>query len=342
MRNLLFTVFAAFTLALTGCRTQPIAPAAPPAPYTRVVNPDSNVVQLQIALRKFVPAHHRGPAIWLAGTMHVGEPQYYHNVQKFLDGQTVVLFEGINSELHPRHVPHAGQPADDPPPPKPEQVNTNAGSSMQSTLATALGLVFQLDAIDYDRTNFLNSDLSVQQITRLMTGDMNAVAAQPGQPGKSNPTFDALLQVMDGSSFLGSLVKLGIQFIGSDPKLQALTKLTLIEMVGQMKGDIGGMRGLPPDLKHLVQVLIEARNQNVITDLRTELKTVPRDGSIAVFYGTGHMDDLEKRLTTQLNYRPADEIWLTAFGVDMHKAGLSPAEVQTMKNLVKWQLQQME
>ena len=36
--------------------------------------------------------------------MHVGEPEYYRALQKFLDAQTVVLYEGINTDSHPRHV----------------------------------------------------------------------------------------------------------------------------------------------------------------------------------------------------------------------------------------------
>src|ERR1039458_6037870 len=72
------------------------ADTPPPQSYTRIANPDTNTVQLQIALRKFVPAQNAGPAIWLAGVMHVGEPEYYRALQHFLDAQTVVLCEGIN------------------------------------------------------------------------------------------------------------------------------------------------------------------------------------------------------------------------------------------------------
>ncbi|HEX3798629.1 MAG TPA: hypothetical protein VH413_08005 [Verrucomicrobiae bacterium] len=346
MRKLLLFVLAA--LAAGGCATRPVAkpiaaqPLAPPAPYTRVANPDTNTVQLQIALRKFVPAHQRGPAIWLAGTMHVGEPAYYHEVQKFLDKQTVVLYEGVNTGSHKNHVPGAKVDIKTESSPPPEMSSTNAGFSMQSQLARSLGLVFQLDVIDYDRTNFLNSDLSILQIQRLMLDDPTAELAQPGEPTRSNPTFDALLQIMDGSSFLGSMFKMGIQFIGANPKLQALTKLTLIEAVGQLKGDFSSLRGVPPDLKKLLDVLIQARNENVIKDLKTEVKLVPKKGSIAVFYGTGHMDDMEKRLTSELDYRPTDDIWLTAFAVDMRTADVSPGEVQMMRNLVKWQMGEMQ
>ena len=345
MRKLSLTILLA--LALAGCSTQtphsalrtPQSSSPPPAPTTRIARPDTNTVQLQIVLRKFLPPHHRGPAIWLAGTMHVGEPQYYREVQKFLDAQTVVLFEGVNADSHPRHVSGPRRIAVRP---APRETGTNAGYSMQSSLAESLGLVFQLDAINYDRPNFLNSDLSVLQIQRLMAGEPKAAPAVPGQPSRSNASFDALLQIMDGSSFLGSLVKMGMQFIGSNPKLQAMTKLTLIEAIGRLQGDFTTLRNMPPDLKQLLQVLIEARNQQVISDLKTELKIIPRSGSIAVFYCTGHMEDMEKRLTSELHYRPADEIWLTSFSVDLKKAGITPGEAEIMRNLVKWEMDQMQ
>ena len=124
---------------------------------------------------------------------------------------------------------------------------------MQSALAKSLGLVFQLDAINYDRTNFLNSDLSVLDIQRLMLNDPDAEAAAPGEPGRSNPTFDALLQIMDGSSFLGTIFKWAVEYIGTDRQLQATTKFMLVEVLGGI-GDMTEMRGLPPDLQRLFRV----------------------------------------------------------------------------------------
>jgi hypothetical protein len=321
-----------------------------PQPYIRVVHPDTNTLELQIAMRRFVPESGPGPTYWLAGTSHIGESNYYRALQKQLDAQTIVLYEGVNSDAHPRHVLKPGAP--------PEQSNpssevssggdtnagseTNAGYSMQSALASALGLVFQLDAIDYDRTNFLNSDLSVLQIQRLLLNDPYAQPAAPGEKGRSSPTFDALLQIMDGSSFLGSIAKWGVQMIGSDPQLQATTKFMLIEALGGMKGDFSEMRGLPPDMQNLLKVLIEARNQNVVDDLKIESANVPPTGSIAVFYGTGHMPNLEKRITRQLHYRPDGDVWFTAFSVDLRKTGLSPAEIEWMRNLLKTQLEQLQ
>jgi hypothetical protein len=340
MRKSAFILVAALTLALAGCQTRSRAADAPaPHPYTRIANPDAQTVQLQIAMRKFVPVRGRGPDIWLASVMHVGEPEYYRALQDFLDTQTVVLYEGINTGSHRHHVHERADPSTPAPPTVAPPSGSNAGYSMQSTLAKSLGLVFQLEAIDYDRTNFLNSDLSIAQIQRIMSG--NRPVPAPGQKGGGNATFDMLLQIMDGSSFLGSLFKIGMQIIASSPQLQAVAKLTMIEAIGRLKGDMSDVQGLPPDWKDLIKVLIQARNKNLLADLKSELKKIPRTGSIAVFYGAGHMDDLEKRLRGDLHYRPAEETWLTAISVDMRKSGISPTEAQFLRSLIQGQVEQM-
>ncbi len=345
-------LFAAATFPLLAAEDSTVSTAnsaatnsTEPQPYIRVTKPDTNTVQLDIALRKFIPVSGTGPAIWLAGTAHLGEPEYYHTLQKFLDAQTVVLFEGVNARAHPRKVPKPGASAEPEPdlPPEPKaSEGTNTAYSLQPELAKSLGLAFQLDAIQYDRTNFLNSDLSIFDIQKLMLNDPKAVPAQPGQPGRSSATFDALLQIMDGSSFLGSIYKWMVQYIGRSPELQATTRLMFVQMLGDLTGDMAEMRGAPPELQHLLKVLIEKRNQNVVEDLKTELAIVPAEGSIAVFYGTGHMPDLEKRVVHQLHYRPVEDKWYTAFGADIRKTGMSAAQVQWLEKLIKAEMEMMK
>lgn len=316
-----------------------------PQPYIRVTNPDTNTLALQIAVRRFVPDAGHGPVFWLVGTAHLGDPAYYHALQKHLDAQTIVLFEGVNSDAHPRHVLKPGESPDTNAAsafPPPAGTETNAGYSMQSALASSLGLVFQLDAIDYDRTNFLNSDLSVLQIQRLLLNDPDATAAAPGEKGRSDPTFDALLQIMDGSSFLGTIAKWGVQYIGSDPKMRATTKFMLIEALGGLKGDFSEIRGLPPDMSNLLKILIQARNQNVVDDLKIESARIPASGSIAVFYGTGHMPNLEKRIVKDLHYRPDGDIWFTAFSVDLRETGLAPAEILWTRGFIKAEMEKIQ
>jgi hypothetical protein len=326
-----------------GCQTSHVASVnqaasfKPGQPYTRIAGADSNIVQLQIALRKFLPENRSGPAVWLVAVMHVGDPAYYQQLQSRLDSQTVVLFEGVNAGAHKRRTT-GSQPVRAKIPPPDSGTNGSAGGSFQTEMAKALGLVFQLDAINYDRPNFFNSDLSIGELQRILAegASTNSASAPAGQ------SFDMLLHIMDGSSFLGALFKWGLDFISANPKLQAMARLTMIEAVGHLNGDIAEMKGLPPEMKQLLKVLIEERNEKVVKDLRFEMKTVPRSGSIAIFYGAGHMENLEKHLVNELHLRPAGEEWLEAFSLDLKKSGISPSEAETVRGLVKWQFDQMK
>src|SRR5437899_12329227 len=100
--GLLLTVFAwgCSTVQKNSPRPKPQAPVSP-QPYVRIFQADSNTVQLQIALRKFMPERGRGPAVWLTGVSHLGESNYYAALQRHLDNQTLVLFEGIGEHPAP-------------------------------------------------------------------------------------------------------------------------------------------------------------------------------------------------------------------------------------------------
>ncbi len=50
------------------------------------------------------------------------------------------------------------------------------------------------------------------------------------------------------------------------------------------------------------------------------------------------MIDLETRLREELDYRSAEETWLTAFSVNPRKAGLSDFEVNFVGRLIRAQI----
>ena len=116
-----------------------------------------------------------------------------------------------------------------------------------------------------------------------------------------------------------------------------MTKVVLIELLGQIKGDMAQLKGMPPEVQRLLEVIIQERNKVVLEDVKKELAARwPRD--IAVFYGAGHMADLEKRVRTELRYIPRKTVWLTAMSVNTRKAGLSETELDGMRKLIQWQL----
>ena len=310
----------------TAPRVQPLPETEP---YVRIANAQSNVVELQIAVRKFLPAENKGPAVWLTGVSHIGETNYFAAIQKHLNAQTLVLFEGVKNGGPERELAQAES-----------GVSSNhlatrqpARSSLQSSMADSLGLAFQLAAIDYHRPNFRNSDLSVQQLRRLIR--------EHGADGAAD-SFESLLQMMDGGSFWDGLLQVALRFLGSNAKLQALSKLALVEVLGQIKGDPSRLGAVSPTMKQLLEVLIERRNQKVIDDLKIETRSLRARDSVAIFYGTGHMPDLEQRLRKDLGYQPGKQIWLTAFSVDLPKAGISTTEHEFISKFVTRQLEALQ
>jgi hypothetical protein len=305
-----------------------------PEPYVRISNTDSNHIQLQIAARQFLPAHRREPIVWLTGVSHIGESNYYAALQTHLDAQTLVLFEGVGTAERENATKDSENTVANDAYKRESPAETRANrASLQSAMAAALGLVFQLEAIDYRRRTFRNSDLSISQLRQLMS----QAETGSGQPGASE-SFENLVQVMDGNSWFDALLQLALRFLGANPKFQALGRLALIDLLGQIQGDPSRLGGLPPEMKQLLEVLLQRRNEKVISDLKVEIKRVGRPASIAIFFGTGHMPDLETRLRSELNYRPSQEVWFTAFDVNLAAAKITTSEREFIDSFVKWQL----
>ncbi|HKQ36681.1 MAG TPA: hypothetical protein VJ063_01310 [Verrucomicrobiae bacterium] len=333
-------LFAALPLWF-GCKSAAPAvekiepPASTPAlsistnipPYLRIAHPATNLSELQVAVRQFLPQSQSQPVVWLVGASHVGESNYYGRLQKLLNSQDLVLFEGVTD----RASRAAGR--------KTFQRGDEDLGSLQNTMAESLGLAFQLDAINYERPHFRNSDLTIEQIAQLI--------AKEGPPGgdkqsKTAKEFQNLLEMMQGDSLVATLVSAGMKLIGSSPKLQAMMKLMMIEVLGRFKGDMSQFQGLPPEWQRLIEILVHARNEAVLKDLQTEIGKPAPPKSIAVFYGAAHMEDMQRRLTRELGYRPGREEWLPAFSVDVAKAQISDAELKFVQSFVDWQMQMLE
>lgn len=319
-------------------------------PFMRVTNGATGAVELQVAVRKLVPTGGVGPVIWLTGASHIGETNYYAQLQKHLDAQALVLFEGVHAGRKgtaTNTVALEKTAGNSPPVAKkeaaaPEPAAKPAGSaSLQKDLAESLGLVFQLEAINYTGENFRNSDLSVAELRELMDKDDEPAAPDSPKEKRKNEAFEQLLKAMDGNSMFGTLLKAGFRLVGSNPKLQAMTKLALIEALGGIRGDISRMKSLPEDMQRLMEVLIQTRNDAVLRDLRVELKRAAPPASISIFYGAGHMDDLERRVRREFGYRAESDLWLPAFTVDYAKAGLSVIEATLLRAMVQRQMQEL-
>src|SRR5438477_4895916 len=120
--------------------------------------------------------------------------------------------------------------------------------------------------------------------------------------------------------------------LASSPDSRAMIRIMLIETIGA--ADIAAMK-LPGKMSAMMDVLLEDRNAVVIDDLKRLIEREPGVKSIAIIYGAGHLPGMQKRIVSELGYSPIGDTWRTAMSVDAAKAGLKPAQVTQMREMIK-------
>ena len=295
-------------------------PTAKTAGFVRAAERADKTTACETLSAEYRPAQGAGPSVWLIGVAHIGTPEYYRAIQARLDRQSVVLFEGVGLGDALKQGPGAA--------------THEAG--VQAGLAKALGLVFQLDAIDYRRPHFLNSDLKAAALEK----DVKERTKGDPQAGESD-LVGPLMDALRGTGAIGTMLNSVVGVLGQNPAMQELTKAVLVESLGHANEFIGLARNASPAMNDLFDVLLTERNAIVIADLRTQLaKRAPAE-SVAIFYGAAHMDEIAKQLRDELHYVPAKEEWDAAFVADPAKSGMSPVELRFMIEMAKMQLKAM-
>ena len=308
-----------------------------PAPYLRVKDGKGGGRMMEVAVRTLVSPKESGPRVTLLGVSHLGDSGYYEKIQKKLDAADLVLFEGVGFEKDG--------------PPKKNGGDSGAVSGLQLSLARSMGLVFQLEAIRYDRPHFRNSDISPEGLmTRLQGGPLvfpgkGGSAGKDGVIGKEpkgNLQSREFAKALSGNSFLFKFLGKTLSLFGKNPQFRAMMKLAIIETFGSIEGDVGRLAAASgPEMEKFMRVLLEDRNTIVFRDLRKVLKGKNPPKSIVVFYGAAHMADLENRLVKKLGFRTDGDEWLTAFGVNPKESGLSAFEVGLVRKMIRMQIQKI-
>lgn len=208
---------------------------------------------------------------------------------------------------------------------------TGSEDGLQAELASALGLAFQLEALDYGGDHFVPSDLSLDEVN-------DAIAARGGD-------FALFEETLAGSSLPARLVRFLLGALRVADRLlggtvQLSVKVMLVEMLANEAAVEVGLEQMGEAFRG---VIIEDRNARVIEDLERLLAERPGLDSVAIFYGAGHMPDLEERLARDLGYEPTGEAaWERAIRVDLAAAGVTTRELLPMRMTMRRSLRQMQ
>ncbi|GIW70947.1 MAG: hypothetical protein KatS3mg102_0489 [Planctomycetota bacterium] len=287
----------------------------PASAYVRLVRYREGWSRLETAIVTLV---HRetGQQVSLVGVVHIGDPAYYRELQRRLDGHDLVLFEGVgadsSADISGMQLPDAEarrreleRGAAGPAPFADEVPALDPLSRLQSFMGEVLDLSFQKDGIDYRRSWWKPADVTGEELLRLLAEqDFDALellrqAVDQRARAELEGAVVRALQSLAESLVTGKPLRIVLK--------EAFGELLAVQMAEL--GQAGTEEG--PRLDPFNAAIILGRNQvaeqKVLQALRIEDAR-----RIALFYGAGHMPDLERRLEHHGLTRAAVE-WLPAW-----------------------------
>jgi hypothetical protein len=259
---------------------------------------DKQPVALETAIVHYVPASGESKLVVdLVSVVHIGDREYYKQLNKQLDKYDVVLYELVAPPG--TRIPKGGK-----------RDSKNPIALLQTLMKTVLRLESQTEQIDYTRKHFVHADLSPEQMAEAMhkrgeNGLTLALGIAADLIRQQNLQQMKKAQKPAPGDDLDPLALL------LDPQGAVKLKRVMARQLAAMES--GDAAGLGQTLNNL---LIVDRNKAALRVFQKELAKGRK--RIAIFYGAGHMPDFERRLLADFGLRRQGEHWLRAW--DLHES----------------------
>lgn len=249
---------------------------------------DGKPLALETAVVRYQPTDGAAKMVVvdLIGAVHVGDKTYYDELNKRFADYDVLLYELVAPPG--AKIPKGGRNG---------QASGHPVGAMQDGMKAMLELDHQLDRIDYTAENFVHADMSPDEFSKTMTdrGEsfMQMFFRLMGQ--------GAAQQASGGSKDMAILMALF-----SRDRAQRM-KVAMAEQFENLEGQMAAFDG--PE----GSTIITERNKKAFEVLSRELK----DGKtkIGVFYGAGHLPDMERRLLADFGMKRSGEEWVPAWSL---------------------------
>lgn len=246
---------------------------------------DDKEAKLETAIKSYKNAD--GVIVDLVGVVHIADLEYYKKLNELLATYDAVLYELVGD-------PEALKD------PKAKNDTSNPLRMAQKMVGNMLKLSFQLDQIDYSKSNFVHADLSAAEFSKLQgeKGEnlmsLLARAMKMEREGKVPANLEE--SDIDMTQLLGLLS-------GSDSGADSL-KILMAKVFGEAESMLESFEGADGT------VLLTGRNKVVNEKLTEAIKGGKKH--LAIFYGAGHLPGLEALLKHD-QFTQQKEEWLAAW-----------------------------
>ena len=247
-------------------------------------------VGMQTAIVRYVPVNpapgDKPISVDLVAAVHVADAAYYADLNRRFEKYDAVLYELVAPEG--TQVPLGRGTS-----------NTNPLGAMQNGMKEVLALDHQLEKIDYTKKNFVHADMSPDDFLKSMK-DRNegflemymklmgeSLAMQSGMAAKGESPDMELISAL---------------FSDDRPRRLKIVMAKQLAQTESLLASFGGEEG---------SVIISERNKIALKVLKEQLAAGKTH--LAIFYGGGHLTDMNQRLKTDFGLQPTEITWLTAW-----------------------------
>jgi hypothetical protein len=224
-----------------------------------------------------------GLTVDLVSVVHVADAQYYESLNKIFESYDAVLYELIAPE---GTRPIYGE----------ESKSSHPIGKLQQGMKNMLELTFQLSKVNYTKSNFIHADFSPEQFSQSMEDR--------------------------GESFIKMLFKMMLQSMAMQNNNKGISDAQLILALMSPNRALSLKRLLATQFESLESTIsifegssgstiISERNIQALKVLSNQITLKKK--KIAIFYGAGHMPDLEKRLINGFSMELVGKTWLPAW-----------------------------
>lgn len=279
-----------------GQRQAPGAPSAEPATadadWVRYRETEAGEpIGLETAVARYEgpsPAGRGTVSVDLVGAIHVGDRAYYDALNARFRGYDAVLYELVAPEG--TVVQRGARVASD-----------NPLGAMQNGMKGLLALDHQLEVVDYTRPNFVHADMAPETLFATMKSrDESVLKLYFRMVGQS--IAEQTKAAQNGESAEMDLMRAMFSSPKDRPRRMKIAMASQLTQLESLLTSFGGEKGT---------TLIHERNRTAMDVLARELAAGKR--RVAVFYGAGHLTDMDARLRERFGLRQTAKEWVTAW-----------------------------
>ncbi len=265
------------------------------AEFMRIrLNSKRTPVSLETSITRYEGINDAGERVTvdLIGVVHVGEKEYYEQLNEIFKKYDATLYELVAPEG--TRIPKGGRDPE-------EDAGFNPIAGLQLGMKSMLGLEFQLDHIDYMAENLVHADMTPDEFFQSMNENEESVGRILLNSIGSSMAMQTQESEMQADMILSLFAK---------DKTKRLRR-TMAKQMANMESGMAIFNGKNGS------TIIDHRNAKVMEVLKAEIVSGKKE--IAIFYGAGHLADMQRRLTSEFQMKKGGRCWLTAWNLSGSK-----------------------